>query len=131
VGGGATHDVQRRIRSWTVPHRDKRVTAANAGWHACMRAAGYQYTMPGDAEADNRWAGRGDTGGPWQPPKTDEVATATADEHCRLQVDYSGARLAAYAEAQQAIIVRHKQEIHRLKTLLHTRYTNALKVMSP
>lgn len=114
-----------------LAYRDERISAANAKWSICMRAAGYDYTMPTEAEVDDRWAGRGDTEGPWQPPAADEIATAVADERCRLQIDYSGARLAAYADAQRAIIAQHGQEVDRLKALLSTRHTNALKVMSP
>ncbi len=112
-----------------LAYQDKRVSAANSEWSTCMRRSGYGYTMPAEAEADKRWAGRGDTEA-WRQPTADEIKTALADERCRLQVDYSGARLAAYADAQRTVIARHEQEINRLKTLLRTRYANALKVMS-
>ncbi|GAB2961300.1 hypothetical protein ACFMQL_13070 [Nonomuraea fastidiosa] len=108
-----------------IAYQDERIKAANAAWSACMREAGHRYAMPAEAEADPRWASRRDT----EPPTKDELSTAVADERCRLQVNYSGARLAAYADAQRAVIARHKQEVERLATLQRTRYANAQKVL--
>ncbi|GIH62941.1 hypothetical protein [Microbispora siamensis] len=116
----------------TAGYADDRVELAEELWSRCMKDAGFQYRRTWEAETDKRWTKRGEVspGGTPAGPGPDEIRTATADERCRLKVNYSGIRLAAYADSQRAIISRNKPAIERLKTLIRVRYENSLKVLN-
>ncbi|MBB6546140.1 hypothetical protein [Nonomuraea rubra] len=110
---------------------DQRIAESTARWSSCMKAKGFGYGRPSDAEHDPRWAGRREVpdGKHLAPPTKEELETATADEQCRLQVNYSGARKAAWSEAQRNIIAARTEQLERLRNLQQTRYRNALKVL--
>jgi hypothetical protein len=48
---------------------------------------------------------------------------------CRIQANYSGAKRAAYTEAQERIIGVNREKLERLRFLLQTRYENAVDVL--
>ncbi|MGP3965824.1 hypothetical protein ACTWPT_58770 [Nonomuraea sp. 3N208] len=111
---------------------DQRIAESTARWSACMKARGFTYSQPSDAEHDPRWVGRRDVPVGRQhlaPPTREELKTATADEQCRLEANYSGAKKAAWTEAQLDIITANAEKLDRLRNLQQTRYRNALKVI--
>ncbi|MCT9931344.1 hypothetical protein N5079_14065 [Planotetraspora sp. A-T 1434] len=112
-----------------LAYRDSRMKSIDERWSRCMHAAGFSYPAPGYAESDSRWSSRGGEEATWTPPTAAELRVARADERCRLQVDYSGARRAIYRDAQQKIIDANRPALDRLRTLLETRYANAVNVM--
>jgi hypothetical protein len=112
-----------------LAHRDPRIGDVDAAWANCMRTAGFGYTTPTSAERDPRWAGRLGADS-WHPSSSDEIEVATADEKCRLDVDYSGVKRVVLGEAQRELIAEKEPELDRLRDLLATRYENALKVRS-
>lgn len=111
---------------------DKRVAVAVEGWASCMKSKGYSYNHPWDAEYDPRWAGRREVprGQHLARPSKDELETAVADEQCRMKVNYSGARKAAWTDAQLRIIAADPEKVKRLGNLQRSRYENALRVLN-
>ncbi|NRQ39973.1 hypothetical protein HII36_50325 [Nonomuraea sp. NN258] len=111
---------------------DRRVATAIEGWTACMKAKEHVYNFPWEAEFDARWAGRRDvpTGHRLAKPEAIELEVAVADEYCRTRVNYSGARKAAWTDAQLRIIRANSEKLNLLKNLLRTRHRNALEVLA-
>ncbi|WP_153054465.1 hypothetical protein [Planomonospora sphaerica] len=112
----------------TEGFRDERIREADARWSECMEKKGFSYGKPFDAQSDRRWQ-LGDSGRGRRSVSALEIKTAVADEQCRLQVDYSGVRRAAYTEAQNAIIEKNRGVLRNLKELMEKRYSNAVKIL--
>ncbi|MET8049249.1 hypothetical protein ABZU75_16790 [Streptosporangium sp. NPDC005286] len=93
-----------------------------------MKSKGFSYKEPFEAQSDPRWQA-GDSGRGRRTVSTLEIKTAVADEQCRLQVNYSGVRRAAYVDAQNAIIIKNRDLLQRLTNLMETRYANATEIL--
>ncbi|WP_147268092.1 hypothetical protein [Spongiactinospora rosea] len=112
-----------------VAFKDTRLTEADKRWSACMREQGYSYSAPYAAENDQRWKENVNLETRRRPVTSLEIQTAVADEQCRNETDYFGARLAVYTDAQNRVIAANKDKVSRLQKLMYTRYANARKIL--
>lgn len=108
--------------------KDKRIAEAAVRWSDCMKSKGFSYKEPFEAQSDPLWQA-GYSGRGRRTVSTLEIKTAVADEQCRLQVNYSGVRRAAYVDAQNAIIIKNRDLLQRLQNLMETRYANATEIL--
>jgi hypothetical protein len=83
--------------------QDPRMETVIAQWSECMRASGYAYETPLDAEHDPAWAERK----PEEPPSTQETNVAVADANCRASVNLTETYDSVQAEYQQQLITEY------------------------
>ncbi|WP_329236956.1 hypothetical protein [Streptomyces canus] len=84
------------------------VVAVFNQWSSCMKAKGYTYAKPMDANDDPAF------GDPYTISDT-EIATATADVACRDKYQVEKVWFDAEAKLQQAAIAQHQDELDDVK----------------
>ncbi|WP_204075196.1 hypothetical protein [Planotetraspora phitsanulokensis] len=112
-------------------YKDARIREAERVWSECMQDAGFDYPDPGAAFGDPRWRkGAVDEqfGNPQGSPA--EIATAVADEACRVETNYSGVRQVAYRDSQQRIIAKNQARLDRIKIINKAQIKNARKFLA-
>ncbi|NKQ25165.1 hypothetical protein [Streptomyces galbus] len=95
-------DIVQRVsgEAFTESEKDPTVVAAFAKWSACMKAKGYDYDKPMDANEDPRFTD------PGQVTAT-EIATAKADIACRDQYNVTRTWFDAESRIQRDKIAKH------------------------
>jgi bacterioferritin-associated ferredoxin len=102
--------------------QDSRVQAAWSKWSDCMRARGYAYAEPWDANDDPRWGGDSVT--------DREIATATADVACRREGNLVGIWNAVEVAYQTEAIERHAQELAEIRAYIDAYRRNVARVLA-
>ncbi|GII33787.1 hypothetical protein [Planotetraspora mira] len=112
-------------------YTDRRIRDAERVWSDCMLDAGFDYPDPVAAAGDPRW---GDNAATDQFPKPRgtraEIATAGADEECRMDTNYYGVRQAAYRDSQHRIILKNQARLDRIKIINQAQIKNARKFLA-
>jgi hypothetical protein len=112
-------------------YTDRRIRDAERVWSDCMLDAGFDYPGPVAAAGDPRW---GDNAATDQFPKPRgtraEIATAVADEECRMDTNYYGVRQAAYRDSQHRIILKNQARLDRIKIINQAQIKNARKFLA-
>jgi hypothetical protein len=104
--------------------RDSRFRRTDAAWSRCMGREGFAYDSPDQAQGDPRWSGAAaDT-----PPSPAQVRTATADEHCRQLVNYTGTLYSLMLAYEQPLITAQRLVLQEISGLLRARLRNALSL---
>ncbi|QHA02334.1 hypothetical protein GQF42_02565 [Streptomyces broussonetiae] len=100
------------------------VTAAVSDWSACMEHAGYSYNTPQDAVSDA--AGTPYMDGRFHTnPNAKEIATATADAHCRATTGLYEKWSAAVTHFEEAAIAHNRTQLRRAQAITKIWITNA------
>ncbi|GHG05145.1 hypothetical protein ACFFSH_39785 [Streptomyces filamentosus] len=102
--------------------KDERVVEVFAKWSTCMRAKGYVYSTPIDANND-----RGFTG---SVASSKEIDTAIADVSCKVEVDLINVWHAAERDIQNRLIAKHNTRLSPVKQNLAAIRKNASAVAS-
>ncbi|GAA4571491.1 hypothetical protein [Planotetraspora kaengkrachanensis] len=112
-------------------YKDVRIREAMRVWSECMQDAGFDYPDPVAAFGDPRWSydAATDQFGELRGSPA-EIATASADETCRMETNYSGARQAAYRDSQQRIIAKNQARLDRIKIINQAQIKNARKFLA-
>jgi hypothetical protein len=96
--------------SMTQSAQDPQVGTALGRWSACMRAKGFTYNRP--AQAERRYAG---TGAEVTAPAQAEVATAVADVSCNHESDLAGIWLRVETALQRRVVQEKATELERYR----------------
>lgn len=123
-GKGLPGDLWRQ--AYPRMEQDSRVVAVSKRWTSCMAAAGFHYKSPADAEGDQRWG----EGSASTSVSSAEIATATSDAHCRLNVNYAGVRMAVLAAYQQKLIDKNVTGLNAFKNAISIQARNATKALA-
>jgi hypothetical protein len=107
--------------------RDDSYRNAQTRWSRCMDRAGYHYATTADAEDDPRWATSVSITAlePEREVTPEEIATATADAHCRDDVRLPGTALQLHTEFQEELIADRLTALVQTKQLLDVQLRNS------
>ncbi|MFS4104746.1 hypothetical protein [Streptomyces sp. PD-S100-1] len=114
--------------------RDPAWKSADRAWSACMRAAGYGYATPQDAqegrdrreaELKQRLSGGPDADG----PTGQEKRAATADARCKQRTGYVRAVHAVDVRVQARLVAGHRGELERQRARVREAVRTARAVL--
>jgi hypothetical protein len=117
----------RRLANESYEHamHDPRVKKASRRWAACMRAAGYRYRFPLEANENPAWTELDLR----NRPTEDEITTATADADCRVRVNLVGIMYAVERAYQQRALDRHRADVEAAGARLDAMVQRAREVL--
>ncbi|MBO4207889.1 hypothetical protein [Micromonospora echinofusca] len=106
---------------------DSRYLGVQRAWSECMRRTGYEYASTADAEADTRWVSSVSITSeePERAVSADEIATATADQRCRTEVNLSGLAIALHSLYQEELIAARHDQLDGVRQLLTRQALNS------
>ncbi|MEV4616614.1 hypothetical protein AB0K43_29045 [Kitasatospora sp. NPDC049258] len=110
-------------QAWAASKADSRVLAAFRSWSDCMKAQGYAYGTPIDANADPQW-----TGGAVASAK--ERATATADAQCKVRANVVGIWFTVEAAYESKLIEQHAEALAAVKQDIDRRMRMAAQAIA-
>jgi hypothetical protein len=91
-----------------TPVQDSRVVAAYQSWSKCMRQSGFNYPDP--VTVEQQWPrSAGQTASP------DEIATAVADNRCKISTNLVGVTLAVQLAYDQRYLDKNQQSLVAFK----------------
>lgn len=93
--------------TWTLAQNQPKVKAAFKNWSRCMKAKGYTYAKPMDANDDPKFA--------TLEPTQAEIETAMADVTCRTKYDVNRVWFDAEIELQMKAIGKHQKQLDELR----------------
>ncbi|GGN74640.1 hypothetical protein GCM10010112_44990 [Actinoplanes lobatus] len=104
---------------------DDRALRIAADWSACMKASGYRYAKPDDANNDARW---------WKNEKAAaskiEINTAVADVRCKRKVGYLDQMTSILSAYQQQIVEVNAERLETAHQHTQDALKNAATVLS-
>ncbi len=103
---------------------DSRFRHVVTEWSRCMSQEGLHYDSPDQAQGDPRW----NSAGADAHPSAAQIRTATADEHCRRTVNYTGTLYSLMLSYEQPVIKTQHHVLQEINGLLKTRLRNALSL---
>ncbi|MFC4054449.1 hypothetical protein ACFOY4_32550 [Actinomadura syzygii] len=109
---------------------DRRFRTLLGKWSACMARSGLNYASPDSAEGDPRWADATENGERHKPGAA-ELKTATTDERCRAEVNFSGVLQALISAYERRQIKAHGEVIRDIQKLLRVQVGNAPALTEP
>ncbi|TYK50756.1 hypothetical protein FXF68_09760 [Actinomadura decatromicini] len=119
-----------QIRANFQARSDRRFRALLGKWSACMARSGLNYDSPDSAEGDPRWADANENGERHKPGAA-ELTTATTDERCRAEVNFSGVLQALISAYELRQIKAHGEVIRGVQKLLRVQVGNAASLTGP
>jgi hypothetical protein len=103
---------------------DPRLKETIAAWRSCLKARGYSYATP--FQAENTTAGRRGIDGYFHTnPTALERSTATADATCRVKVNLLGMWVATESAYQNQLIVHYRLKLNLDRKIIRVWLRNA------
>ncbi len=101
---------------------DPAVARADTAWSRCMKAAGYRYANPLDPPGDPRWK---------HGPRAVQIATATADVHCKQQTNLVGIWFTVEAGYQRQLIATRRAALTLVAAANSAQLAAAARLVGP
>ncbi|GAB3671377.1 hypothetical protein GCM10027589_40400 [Actinocorallia lasiicapitis] len=106
---------------------DASVRSAVQQWRDCMKRSGLTYATPVEAASDPQW-NREDAPLHSTAASPEERRVATADDACRITINYSGHLYGAALRAETPIIHKNLTTLESVKELHRIRLANAERI---
>jgi hypothetical protein len=113
-----------------VPPTDPRIVDANARWSDCMKSKGFSYASPWAAYFDPKWRSMPRPGTLSRTHTPQEIATATADQDCKLSTNLMGIAVAVEAAYDKQYIDSHAAALSAFKLSLDDRLAKARRIIA-
>ncbi|MER8187686.1 hypothetical protein [Kitasatospora sp. NPDC094015] len=110
-------------QAWEASKTDGRVLAAFRSWSDCMKAQGYTYGTPIEANADPQWAAGA-------VASAQERATATADARCKVQANVVGVWFTVESAYESVLIEQHAEALAAVKQDIDKRMRMAAQAVA-
>jgi hypothetical protein len=106
--------------AYALSKKDSRTDAAFAAWSRCMKASGFDYKVPADANNDPRWGS--------DVVSDTEKQVAQADVRCKLSENVVGTWFAVETAYQQRAVDAHAQQLAEVRRHLDASKVVALRI---
>ncbi|MFJ8641728.1 hypothetical protein [Streptomyces sp. NPDC093610] len=121
-GGDAKIADDINVRSYTESTKDRKVQSAFSKWSTCMKAHGYDYEVPRDADNDSRWMNTKVTAA--------EKETAKIDAECKAEFDVVEIWLESDVSFQKKMIKKHAKEMSEIKKNIEEKVGRAKLILA-
>jgi hypothetical protein len=122
VIGDASLATDLKFETLLEGQKDPRTLHVFKLWSRCMRGFEYSYGSPLEALGDRRWAKT-------KLPSGEEIATAVADQKCRIRSNVVGVWFIVDFEAQEKAVAGNKGRLREVREQLRRQVRAARKIL--